>query len=177
MVKNVSTSLEGDGDFTYLRVNLAHPGSSIGSKEAQSFPDPRATFVKELTYRASNLKESGELHAPSSNLNTAFRLIKEMQKRYRTREAEEREKEGVIKQDKLTLSTNKANPRLKELFLRPNVVMKRVSGTLEAHLNGFRYTSLRGDKVDVMFNNIKHAFFQPCDSEMIVLLHFHLKVL
>jgi hypothetical protein len=35
---------------------------------------------------------------------------------------------------------------------------------------------VRGDKVDVLYNNIKHAFFQPCDGEMIILLHFHLKV-
>lgn len=42
---------------------------------------------------------------------------------------------------------------------------------------GFRYTSIRGDKIDVLYNNIKHAFFQPCDNEMIILLHFHLKVL
>lgn len=41
---------------------------------------------------------------------------------------------------------------------------------------GFRYTSLRGDKIDVLYNNIKHAFFQPCDNEMIILVHFHLKV-
>ena len=26
-----------------------------------------------------------------------------------------------------------------------------------------------------MYNNIKHALFQPCDGEMIILLHFHLK--
>lgn len=49
-------------------------------------------------------------------------------------------------------------------------------GTLEAHSNGFRYTSVRGDKVDILYNNIKNAFFQPCDGEMIILLHFHLKV-
>ena len=29
--------------------------------------------------------------------------------------------------------------------------------------------------VDVMFNNIKHAFFQPAENEMITILHFHLK--
>jgi len=51
-----------------------------------------------------------------------------------------------------------------------------VSGALEAHTNGFRYTSVRGDKVDILYNNIKNAFFQPCDGEMIILLHFHLKV-
>lgn len=47
---------------------------------------------------------------------------------------------------------------------------------MEAHSNGFRYTSVRGDKVDILYNNIKNAFFQPCDGEMIILLHFHLKV-
>lgn len=39
------------------------------------------------------MKEPGEISAPSSNLNTAFRLIKEVQKKFKTREAEEREKE------------------------------------------------------------------------------------
>jgi hypothetical protein len=29
--------------------------------------------------------------------------------------------------------------------------------------------------VDIMYNNIKHALFQPCDGEMIILLHFNLK--
>lgn len=42
-------------------------------------------------------------------------------------------------------------------------------------MNGFRYTSVRGDKVDILYNNIKNAYFQPCDGEMIILLHFHLK--
>lgn len=41
---------------------------------------------------------------------------------------------------------------------------------------GFRFTSVRGDKVDILYNNIKHAIFQPCDGEMIIVLHFHLKV-
>ena len=52
----------------------------------------------------------------------------------------------------------------------------RLSGMLEAHTNGFQYTSIRGDKIDILYNNIKHAFYQPCDGEMIILLHFHLKV-
>ncbi|KAK5983113.1 putative global transcriptional regulator cell division control protein [Trichostrongylus colubriformis] len=172
MIKNCSQSVEGD--FTYLRINFAHPGSQIGKEQAQ-FPNPLATYLKELTYRASNVKEHGEVAAPSNNLTTAFRLIKEIQKRFRTEEAEEREKEGAVKQDKLILSTAKANPKLKDLFVRPNIIAKRISGSLEAHINGFRYTSLRGDRIDVLYNNIKHAFFQPCDNEMIILLHFHLK--
>lgn len=56
------------------------------------------------------------------------------------------------------------------------VIVYLLQGTLEAHTNGLRYTTLKGDKVDILYNNIKHAFFQPSKGEMIVLIHFHLKV-
>ncbi|OXU23767.1 hypothetical protein TSAR_000965 [Trichomalopsis sarcophagae] len=172
-IKNISQSVEGD--YTYLRINFFHPGATMGRNEGGVYPQPDATFVKEVTYRSTNTKEPGEISAPSSNLNTAFRLIKEVQKKFKNREAEEREKEDLVKQDTLILSQNKGNPRLKDLYIRPNIVSKRMTGGLEAHTNGFRYTSVRGDKVDILYNNIKNAFFQPCDQEMIILLHFHLK--
>jgi nucleosome binding factor SPN SPT16 subunit len=100
-------------------------------------------------------------------------LIKEVQKRFKTREMEEREKKDLVKQDTLVMSQNKGNPKFKDLYIRPNIVTKRMTGSLEAHSNGFRYTSVRGD--DILYNNIKSGFFQPCDGEMIILLHFHLK--
>ncbi|KAJ6221120.1 hypothetical protein RDWZM_006932 [Blomia tropicalis] len=173
-IKNISQSIEGD--YTYLRINFFTPGTTISKSESAMFSNNAdSTFLKELTYRSTNLKEAGEISAPCSNLNTAFRLIKEVQKKFKTREAEEREKEGIVKQDSLVLVNNKTNPKLKDLYIRPNVTTKRISGTLEAHVNGFRFTSIRGDKVDIMYNNLKHAFFQPCDREMLILLHFNLK--
>ena len=98
-----------------------------------------------------------------------------MQKAFKAKEAEEREKADLVKQDTLVTSQGKGHPKLKDLYIRPNITQKRLSGVLEAHTNGFRYTSIRGDKIDILYNNIKHAFFQPCDGEMIILLHFHLK--
>lgn len=172
-IKNISQSVEGD--YTYLRVNFYHPGATMARGEGSAFPQPDATFVKEVTYRSTNTKEHGEVVAPSTNLNTAFRLIKEVQKKFKSREAEEKEKEDLVKQDTLIVSQNKGNAKLKDLYIRPNIVNKRMTGVLEAHTNGFRYISVRGDKVDILYNNIKNAFFQPCDSEMIILLHFHLK--
>lgn len=74
------------------------------------------------------MKEPGELSAPSANLNTAFRLIKEVQKKFKNREAEEREKEDLVKQDTLVMSQNKGNPKLKDLYIRPNIVTKRMTG-------------------------------------------------
>jgi len=170
-IKNISSSIEGD--YTYLRINFFHPGASIGPNEKHS--NPEATFLKEVTYRSTNIKEPGELTAPSLNLNTAFQMIKDLQKKYKMREAEEKEKADLVEQDNLIVSAAKGNPKLKDLYIRPNIVQKRLSGVLEAHTNGFRYTSIRGDKVDILYNNIKHALYQPCDGEMIILLHFHLK--
>ncbi|XP_069044806.1 FACT complex subunit SPT16 [Lepisosteus oculatus] len=172
-IKNISMSVEGD--YTYLRINFYCPGSSLGRHEGNIFPNPEATFVKEITYRASNLKAPGDPAVPSTNLQNAFRIIKEVQKRYKTREAEEKEKEGIVKQDSLVINLNRSNPKLKDLYIRPNIAQKRMQGSLEAHTNGFRFTSVRGDKVDILYNNIKHAIFQPCDGEMIIVLHFHLK--
>ncbi|XP_070574512.1 FACT complex subunit SPT16-like [Ptychodera flava] len=172
-IKNISQSIEGD--YTYLRINFYHPGSTIGKTDSIMFPQPEATFVKELTYRSSNNKVPGEPGPPSSNLSTAFRLIKDVQKKFKTREAEEKEKEGIVKQDTLLINPNRGNPKLKDLYIRPNIAQKRIQGAIEAHVNGFRFTSVRGDKVDILYNNIKNAIFQPCDSEMIILIHFRLK--
>ncbi|KAI0981096.1 hypothetical protein GJ496_001499 [Pomphorhynchus laevis] len=171
-IKNVSLTVEGD--YTYLRINFFHPGAGIVRSSEQQYSDPNAIFVKELTYRASNIKAPGVVVAPSTNLHTAFRLIKDVQKHFKEQEAEKRELEGVIKQDALITSTNKNIPRLKDLCVRPNITQKRMSGYLETHQNGVRYTTIRGDHIDILFSNVKHAFYQPCDNEMIILLHFHL---
>lgn len=179
-IKNLSSSVEGD--YTYLRINFFNPGVSankiggaVPNTNEGTYRDQDCVFMKEITYRATNIKESGEISPPSTNLGLAFKYIKDMQKEYKEKEAEEKEKEGMVKQDALILSNNKANPKLKDLYLRPNITQKRTPGTLEAHTNGLLYTSLRSEKVEILYNNIKHAIFQPCDNEIIILVHFHLK--
>jgi hypothetical protein len=67
--------------------------------------------------------------------------------------------------------------RLSDLWIRPAFGGRgrKMSGTLEAHTNGYRYSTMRQEeKVDIMYRNIKHAFFQPAEKEMITLVHFHL---
>ena len=67
-------------------------------------------------------------------------------------------------------------PVMNDVKIRPNLTGKKMGGQLEGHLNGLRYTtSNKQEKVDILYRNVKHAFFQPCDGEMIVLVHFHLK--
>lgn len=54
---------------------------------------------------------------------------------------------------------------------------KRVPGKVEIHQNGLRYQSPLNTqhRVDVLFSNVKHLFFQPCQHELIVIIHVHLK--
>jgi hypothetical protein len=49
------------------------------------------------------MKAPGEQTVPALNLQNAFRIIKEVQKRYKTREAEEKEKEVSLNIDKAPL--------------------------------------------------------------------------
>jgi nucleosome binding factor SPN SPT16 subunit len=54
---------------------------------------------------------------------------------------------------------------------------KRVPGKVEIHQNGIRYQSPLStqQRVDVLFSNVRHLFFQPCQNELIVIIHIHLK--
>jgi nucleosome binding factor SPN SPT16 subunit len=63
------------------------------------------------------------------------------------------------------------------VFIRPAMDGKRVPGKVEIHQNGLRYQSPLNTqhRVDVLFSNVKHLFFQPCQHELIVIIHVHLK--
>ncbi|CAF1415059.1 unnamed protein product [Didymodactylos carnosus] len=169
-IKNASLAVEGE--YIYLRINFFNPGG-LG-KQNDNF-DKEHVYIKELTYRASNEKKNDDITAPANNLNHVYKLILDVQKKFKDEESERKQMEGVVKQDALTLNSSKTNPKLKDLYIRPSLANKKINGTLEAHTNGFRYTSVRGDKIDILYSNVKHAFYQPCDNEMIILIHFHLK--
>jgi nucleosome binding factor SPN SPT16 subunit len=63
------------------------------------------------------------------------------------------------------------------IFIRPAMDGKRVPGKVEIHQNGLRYQSPLNTqhRVDILFSNVKHLFFQPCQHELIVIIHVHLK--
>ena len=65
---------------------------------------------------------------------------------------------------------------LENVIIKPNLDGRKTIGNLEVHNNGMRYSSNKGFKVDLLFSNIKHAFFQPCaQDELVAIIHFTLK--
>lgn len=105
----------------------------------------------------------------------AYRQIAELRKRARAKELREQEEANLVEQEKLVRTKNERVPRLSDLTMRPVFAGRKTQGNLEAHSNGLRFISTRGEVVDIMYNNIKYSIYQPCENEIMVLIHFHLK--
>jgi nucleosome binding factor SPN SPT16 subunit len=164
-IKNVSKTDEAGGSF--LRVNFHVPGDGAAFNTPLGFPKPKGdnfAFLKEITIR---------MHDPKTVAN-AHKIIKELIKRLKVRDQEKKEKEGLVAQKGLILLQGK-KPILTNVSLRPNITGKKTTGILEGHKNGLRFISGKSERVEVIYENIKHAFYQPCENELIVLIHFHLK--
>ncbi|KAL2914305.1 FACT complex subunit spt16 [Polyrhizophydium stewartii] len=165
-LKNVSKSDEQD--FVLLRFNFVTPGQSMGKKEGPvPYEDANATFVRSLSFRSNDIGRFTEI----------YREISELKKEMQKRDAERLEMADLVEQANLVEIRGRRPIRLPDVFVRPGLEGKRFPGDLEIHVNGLRYQSqLKSDqKIDILFTNIKHLFFQPCDGELIVLLHVHLR--
>lgn len=157
---------------TYLRLNFYTPGQALGKdapKQMAAIVDRHKqrngeyAFIKEFTFRC--VEQRG--------LSKAFRDIQELRKRYRQREAQEQVEADLVAQVKLVKLRD--CPRLADLEMRPALSGRKSKGNLEAHSNGLRFVETKtGDTVDLMYGNIKHALFQPCKGEHLIVVHFHL---
>ena len=161
-IKNVSKSEEGA--WTFLRINFIAPGAVGVSPQLPPEAAGAAHFVKEISLKAR----------VATNLNNSFRLIKELRKRVQQREKQIALEADLVVQDALQLIRTGKIHRLRDINIRPTLGGKKAPGVLELHSNGLRFQAARGEKLDLIFKNIKLAFFQPAEKEILVLMHFHL---
>ncbi|OMJ20537.1 FACT complex subunit spt16 [Smittium culicis] len=164
-LKNISKSDEGD--YVYLRLNFVSPGLISSKKDTLSFADPDSTFVRTLTYRSMDVVRMSDI----------FTSINNLKKNQAKREMEKSQMADIVKQDRLEEIRGSRPTRLTDVFVRPGSDSKRVPGNLEIHKNGIKYVHpLKSDnRIEILFNNVKHMIFQPCKHELLVILHFHLK--
>ncbi|KAI1332711.1 FACT complex subunit SPT16 [Xylariaceae sp. FL0255] len=164
-IKNASKNDEGE--WSYLRINFLSPGQGVGRKDDQPFEDASAHFVRSLTFRSLDGDRYDEIATQISN----------MKKEATKKEQEKKDMEDVVEQDKLIEIRNRRPPVMDNVFIRPAMEGKRVPGKVEIHQNGIRYQSPLNaqQRVDILFSNIRHLFFQPCAHELIVVIHIHLK--
>ncbi|GMH36216.1 hypothetical protein BSKO_04084 [Bryopsis sp. KO-2023] len=156
-IKNIGHQV--DGDHAHIRINFYFSGNY---QPATKFP--KQVFLKELSFRTSNVKHGSKI----------VQEIKVLRSSVLQRNKEAAERATLVRQEKLM--KGKRVFRLPDLWIRPSLggKGKKMSGVLEAHHNGFRYNAPRSEFLDIMYRNIRFAFFQPADNEMITILHFHL---
>ncbi|KVH89908.1 FACT complex subunit SPT16 isoform X1 [Cynara cardunculus var. scolymus] len=166
-VKTVSSQADTSRNC-YIRIIFNVPGTPFSSHDPSSIKNQADIFLKEVSFRSKDPRHISEV----------VQQIKTLRRNVVSRESERAERASLVTQEKLVLAGNKFKPiRLTDLWIRPPFGGRgrKLPGTLEAHDNGFRYSTSRSDeRVDILFGNIKHAFFQAAEKEMITLLHFHL---
>ncbi|KAH3684665.1 hypothetical protein WICPIJ_004352 [Wickerhamomyces pijperi] len=159
-----------EGEYTYLRLNFNSPGLGGNTAKKDEIPyedDPDKEFVRTVTFRSKD----------TEHMNEVFKQISDLKKESVKRENERKQLADVVEQARLIEAKPGRLRRLDNIFVRPAPDTKRVPGSLSIHENGLRYQSpLKQDsKIDILFSNIKHLFFQPSKDELIVIIHIHLK--
>ncbi|XVF05897.1 hypothetical protein REPUB_Repub06bG0001500 [Reevesia pubescens] len=152
----------------FMRIIFNVPGTPFSPHDSNSLKNQGAIYLKEVSFRSKDPRHISEV----------VQQIKTLRRHVMARESEKAERATLVTQEKLQLAGNRFKPiRLFDLWIRPvfGGRGRKIPGTLEAHVNGFRYSNTRADeRVEIMYGNLKHAFFQPAEKEMITLLHFHL---
>ncbi|GBL51553.1 FACT_complex_subunit_SPT16 [Candidozyma auris] len=159
-----------EADYTYLRLNFNSPGAggNIGKRTELPYEDaPENQFVRSITFRSRDRQR----------IIDVFKAIQDLKKDSVKREAEKKQLADVVTQGNLIELKGSRMKKLEQVFVRPTPDTKKIGGVLQIHENGLRYqSSFRADqKIDILFSNIKHLFFQPCKDELIVIIHCHLK--
>lgn len=160
-IKNVTKHQENK--FMTIRFNFQTPSISTGNlvfPMSSSFGS-NPIYIKELTFRSTNM----------AGITSITKQIKEMQKNFKlnlslNRNSLSRIDKEVLK-DKLKT--------LNDLKMRPTLRGRKTSGSLTAYSNGFKFISNKNEIFTLMLSNIVIPIYQPCDENMIVILHFLLK--
>ncbi|KAG0494764.1 hypothetical protein HPP92_005758 [Vanilla planifolia] len=135
-----------------VRIIFNVPGTPFTPHDTNSLKHQGAIYIKEITFRSKDPRHGSEV----------TQLIKTLRRQVTSRESERAERATLVTQEKLQLAGNRMKPiRLQDLWIRPAFPGRgrKLTGTLEAHINGFRYSTSRPDeRVEIMYGNIKHAF-------------------
>jgi nucleosome binding factor SPN SPT16 subunit len=164
VLKNVTK--QETGNVSILRINFVNPSPSLSLGV-----DKTLMYIRELCFRSQESASLGMIH----------RQIMEMKRHFNQNETLLKAKADIVPQEALRINPNRG-PQLQNVRIYPNLQArgKKTEGNLEAHVNGFRFALKKAPSadvkhVDLLYRNIKHAFFQPSNkSSTLILVHFRL---
>lgn len=167
-IKSIVKSDEGHKAF--LRINFYSSNQSLGKDAAPSMAaavlhHPDALYIRTLNFMSRDHRNFGMIE----------QTFKAMQKKSRADRAAAVQQANLVEQHKLVTTRDAKVPRLQDINMWPAVSGRKTTGTLESHTNGLRFISSKGEKIDIVYGNIRHGIFQPCEKDHVVLVHFHLR--
>jgi nucleosome binding factor SPN SPT16 subunit len=126
-----------EGEHTYIRINF-----NVGPTYEPGVKFPQAIFLKEISFRSQD-------HLRATKV---VQEIKSMRSAVQQREKEKAERATLVQQERLVRSKGRVFA-LPEVWVRPVLGGKgrKMAGSLEAHANGFRYTTPKGEELDIMY--------------------------
>lgn len=152
-----------ENGFTFLSIKFAVPDTAAA--RARMKVHAGLQYISELSYRTA-----------TTSLDKPYFEIDQMRKNWTTRLKEQEVKASLVAQEELRLDRKGPPPILKDISVRPHLSRKKTTGTLTAHLNGLRFVTTDKIKVDIIYENIKSAFYQPAEEgNHNVTMHFELK--
>ena len=156
LLKNVVK--QSDGEYSRVRFNFFHPGIAVPSLDFPASEDlPEETiYLQELAYRTLHHDSVGSL----------TKRIKDLRKKWQLRDDSTEDRRKINLGSKLAV--------LHDLKMRPALAGKKTKGTLHGFTNGYRFVSKKNNVFEMEHSNIRHAIFQPCDENMMIILHFKL---
>ncbi|KAF0888487.1 hypothetical protein E2562_014724 [Oryza meyeriana var. granulata] len=157
--------IRGDSNRgVYVCITFNVPGTASNLQDPSYQTNANRIFFKAATFISKDRKHAEEV----------IQLMRALQRGV----TERARRASLVSQERLQLCDGMTRDRIQlmDLCIRPTFAGRgrKAPGSLVVHVNGFEYSASKSEKVDIMFCNIKHAFFQPADREMITLLHFHL---
>jgi len=167
-IKSVMQQDEGGKHF--LRINLYSPQGSLGKEAAPQIVgalerNPDSMYIKTLNFQSRDGK----------NFVAVETSIKAMLKRVRDRRKEDKEKDGLKEQPKVT-PIKGSTKQIKDIDMWPSMGGRRTQGLLSCHTDGMIFRNNKtGEMCEFRYGNIKYAIYQPCEKEDRALIHFHLK--
>ena len=156
-----------DGEHAYIRLNFNFSGAYEPCAK-----HPRAAFLKELSFRSADIRHAAKVVQEIKALRSAvLQRDKERAERATLVQQEKlvrgKVRPGFVQRDSRVQSGEPAAEpsrhrvpcvqgrvyALPDVWIRPAFGGKgrKVTGTLEAHSNGFRYTSPKGEELDIMY--------------------------
>lgn len=155
MVKNMSKTEESDHAVIRINFNQRESQKSAGTSKGLD-------IVRSISY-------TGTPHF----IDEVFEQISELKKSFQEKVNLTIQNQDIVEQEALR-ETKGRRIVLHDVTIRTDNktgVRKAVTGNLELHENGVRFSS---QSVEVLFSNVKHIFYQEATIEQRAILHMHL---